>query len=87
MDMVNEGDLLWTPGPDRVAKSNLTRFMQWLARERQLKFANYAELWNWSVTDLDGFWSAVWDYSDVKASRRYDRVLGRRDMPRAEWDR
>jgi len=28
--MVKEGDLLWTPGPEWVADSNLTHFMQWL---------------------------------------------------------
>ena len=79
--MVNEGDLLWTPSPERVAKSHLTAFMRWLAKERGLKFAGYAELWQWSVDDLEAFWQAIWDYFDVRSSTPYERVLADRRAP------
>ena len=46
-------------------------------------FSDYHELWRWSVDDLEGFWGALWDWFEVEAS--YDRVLGSRDMPGAEW--
>lgn len=59
--MVNEGDLLWTPSAARINRSHLTAFMRWLAKERGLKFASYAELWQWSVDDLEAFWQAIWD--------------------------
>jgi len=85
MTAVREGDLLWTPGPDRVAQANLTAFTAWLAAERGLSFDGYAGLWHWSVTDLDGFWQAVWDYCGIEASAPPDRVLGRRAMPGADW--
>jgi len=85
MAMVNEGDLLWTPTPERVAKSHLTAFMRWLAKERGLKFAGYAELWQWSVDDLEAFWQAIWDYFDVRSSTPYERVLADRRMPGAKW--
>ena len=85
MTAVREGDLLWTPGPDRVARANLTAFTAWLAAERGLSFDGYAGLWHWSVTDLDGFWRAVWDYCGIEASAPPDRVLGRRAMPGADW--
>ena len=80
-----EGDLLWTPSPEWVASANVTAFMSWLARERGRRFTAYHELWRWSVEDLDGFWQAVWDYSGVTASAPPERVLGRREMPGAEW--
>jgi acetoacetyl-CoA synthetase len=82
---VREGDLLWTPSAARVADANLTAFMTWLAAERGLRFDGYHELWRWSVTDLEGFWQAVWDYSGIDASASPERVLGRRAMPGAEW--
>jgi acetoacetyl-CoA synthetase len=82
---VREGDLLWTPGPDRVSRANVTAFGRWLARERGLDFADYEALWHWSVTDLDGFWQAVWDYCGIEASDRPTAVLGTRIMPGAEW--
>ena len=82
---VREGDLLWTPGDDWIAGTNITRFMSWLAAQRGLNFDGYQALWHWSVDDLDGFWQAIWDYSGIQASSPAQRVLGRRTMPGAEW--
>src|SRR5687767_3756099 len=59
--------------------------MEWLARERGLVFGTYQELWRWSVTDPDAFWSSIWDFFKVRASRRYDQVLARDTMPGASW--
>ncbi|WP_232668522.1 acetoacetate--CoA ligase [Pseudonocardia sp. TRM90224] len=63
--------------------SRLDEFAAWLGRERP--FATYAELHRWSVTDLDGFWSAVAEFLDVRFTEQPRQVLGRRDMPGAEW--
>ena len=79
------GTHLWSPSRQRVQDSNLMRFMLWLEQERNLNFANYEDLWNWSVSDLEGFWSAIWDHFDVDAERRYDRVVSTRQMPGAAW--
>jgi acetoacetyl-CoA synthetase len=76
---------LWRPSPERIARARITVFLDWLQRERGLAFPDYESLWRWSVADLEGFWSAVWHYFDVRASTPYDRVLGRRTMPGAEW--
>ena len=82
---VREGDLLWTPDRDRVARANVTAFTQWLAAERGRHLGDYQALWRWSVTDLDGFWQAVWDYCGIEASAPPTAVLGRRTMPGADW--
>ncbi|MDQ4129381.1 MAG: acetoacetate--CoA ligase, partial [Actinomycetota bacterium] len=34
---------------------------------------------------IEGFWASVWDFFQVRASHPYARVLGRREMPGAEW--
>src|SRR2546430_9933411 len=75
------------PEPDRADRANVTAFIRWLARERGLDFEGdgYPALWRWSVTDLDGFWQAVWDYCGIEASAPPTAVLGRRSMPGAEW--
>jgi acetoacetyl-CoA synthetase len=83
--MVSEGDLLWTPDAARCERSQIVAFMRWLERERGLRFADYHALWRWSVQDLESFWSAIWDYFEVRSSTPYTRVLGRREMPGAEW--
>jgi acetoacetyl-CoA synthetase len=83
--MIQEGDLLWTPSAERVASANLTAYMRWLEKERNLRFSTYDELWRWSVDELEAFWASLWDYFSVKASVPYEQVLGKRTMPGAEW--
>jgi acetoacetyl-CoA synthetase len=70
---------LWQPSPEQVERARLTDYMRWLDRG----FADYRELWQWSVDDLDGFWGSLWDYFEVEGE--YTRVLGRREMPAADW--
>ena len=79
------GELLWTPGPERIRHANVTVFADWLARERGRPFADYRALWRWSVEDLEGFWQALWDYFRIESSAPHARALGRRSMPGAEW--
>ena len=59
--------------------------MEWLRTERGLDFPGHDELWHWSVGDLEGFWGAIWDYFEIRAHTPYERVLGSREMPGAEW--
>jgi acetoacetyl-CoA synthetase len=68
-----------------VASATLTRYMEWLAAERGLTFESYAELWDWSVTDLDAFWSSIVAYFAVRFDEGGEVVLGERSMPGAEW--
>lgn len=42
---LREGELLWTPSAAQVEDANLTRFAEWLARERDLHFGSYDALW------------------------------------------
>ncbi|WP_233356172.1 acetoacetate--CoA ligase [Henriciella aquimarina] len=79
------GELLWSPSKNRIRQSNIARFMAWLERERGLRFASYDELWRWSVTEIEAFWTAIWDHFDVEAAQRYTRVLSSNDMPGARW--
>ena len=76
---------LWEPPAELVERSRLREFMRWLQTERGLGFATYDELWQWSVDDLEAFWSAIWDFFGVQADGEYERALGSREMPGAEW--
>jgi acetoacetyl-CoA synthetase len=75
-----EPKLLWRPSADRVDHATITRFAREVGRE-----GDYDELWRWSVDDLEAFWGAIWEFFDVQASEPYERVLGRREMPGAQW--
>ena len=76
-------EVLWRPPANVRETTRIARFLTWLERERGLRFASYDELHRWSVEDLDGFWSAIWQHFGVHGS--FEKVLGRREMPGAEW--
>jgi acetoacetyl-CoA synthetase len=76
---------LWEPPAELVENARMTEFMRWLERERGLAFEGYQGLWQWSVDDLEGFWSAIWNFFEVRADGGFERVLGSRQMPGAEW--
>ncbi len=59
--------------------------MAWLRREKGRSFGSYPELWEWSVTELEDFWAAIWDYFRIPATHNYETVLEERTMPGARW--
>jgi acetoacetyl-CoA synthetase len=83
--MSEEPKLLWQPSAERVARSTLTRYMHWLELERGLRFAEYDELWAWSVVDLEAFWGSLVEFFGVRFSAGGETVLGERSMPGAQW--
>jgi acetoacetyl-CoA synthetase len=83
--MTDEPKLLWQPTPERAARSTLVRYMRWLHHERGLQFADYAELWNWSVDELEEFWASLVEFFEVRFSEGGTTVLGERSMPGAQW--
>lgn len=78
---------IWTPSPERIANTALTRFMHFAQERYQAPpLRDYAALHLWSVEFPENFWTAVWDFCDVRASRRSRQILidGTR-MPGAQW--
>ncbi|MFD3503611.1 acetoacetate--CoA ligase [Streptomyces sp. NPDC058676] len=82
-------DPFWSPAPETAAHSRIADFGRRLARQRHVEdaydYTDYAALHRWSVTDLEGFWSAVWEYFDVDAATPYEKVLEEEKMPGARW--
>jgi acetoacetyl-CoA synthetase len=68
-----------------VERSPLTRYLRWLAEERELHFDDYHALWRWSTTEIEEFWRTIWDHFEVMAAGSPDEVLKERIMPGAEW--
>ena len=77
--------VLWRPDSERIARASITGYTRWLEETRGLDLPDYARLWEWSTTDLEGFWASIWERFDVTASVPYDRVLASRTMPGAQW--
>jgi acetoacetyl-CoA synthetase len=82
---VSAGERMWTPPAAARETAQIGRFMAWLERERGVALRDYDELFRYSVDDLEGFWSAIWDFFGVRAHTPYERVLSERVMPGARW--
>ena len=78
------GDILWTPPADWRDTTEIGRFVNWLRDQRGLEFGGFDDLYRWSVADLESFWGGLWDFYGIR-STPYERVLGKRTMPGAQW--
>ncbi len=67
---------LWVPPPEQRDQVEMARFMDWAGERRGRPFADYEELWRWSVDELEDFWASIWEFCGVRASKPYERVLG-----------
>ena len=53
--------VLWAPDPETARGTRIAGFARWVQEHRGVDVdeLDYAGLHDWSVRDLDGFWSAV----------------------------
>jgi acetoacetyl-CoA synthetase len=80
-----EGTVLWEPSAEAVSRTALARYLEWLRAAMGLTFHSYADLWQWSVTDLEAFWGTIWEFCGVTAHRPYTRILPERRVSGARW--
>ena len=67
---------LWTPDPDRVARANLTAFINHVQQQKPAGsegLTDFDSLYRWSVERPDGFWPEVWRFCGVIADERPGR--------------
>lgn len=76
---------LWRPSAQRIESAGISRYLRWLADTHGRRFDDYESLWQWSVTDVEGFWASLWDFGGVKSHSPHSRVLERDVMPGAKW--
>ena len=70
-------DVIWSPPPELVEASNVTRLM------RRLRCADYHELHRVSIEEPERFWPEVIDDLGLDFSTRWERVLDKSEGP--EW--
>lgn len=84
-----EPEPFFTPDPKAATHSRIADFARRAARHQGAEDiqdpTDYHALYRWSVTDLEGFWAAVWEYFAIDATTPYQRVLAEETMPGARW--
>ena len=76
---------LWIPDTERVARSNLTRFIRLVNEQNHCSIASSRELHAWSIHNRAAFWSAIWDFCGIKGVKGEIFVLDGEDMPGAKF--
>ncbi|MFN3884944.1 MAG: acetoacetate--CoA ligase [Rhodocyclaceae bacterium] len=72
----------WQPSAQRIAASQLTAFAQ-----RVCRFAgtDYRALHRWSIEHPADFWSAVWDFAEVRGEKGQRILVDGERMLAARW--
>ena len=77
---------LWQPSEPRIKNTNMYRFMTLVNDRFNKEFTEYTGLWEWSVENLEDFWSTAWEFLDIKASVPYTKAIENQDkMPGAKF--
>ncbi|HTE42003.1 MAG TPA: AMP-binding protein, partial [Steroidobacteraceae bacterium] len=77
---------LWSPSPERIADTNLTRFMARVNARHGTALRDYPSLHAWSVDRSEAFWSELWEFCAVRAEHPARAVLENGNlMPGAKW--
>jgi acetoacetyl-CoA synthetase len=77
--------VLWEPTEAFAGRTRLRAYEDWLSAYHGVEVAGYDELWRWSIGDLEGFWSSIAEYFDVRFDTPPSTVLAQREMPGARW--
>ena len=61
---------LWEANVSVKNKSNLLKFEKFLSNKFNYRVSkNYKKLFNWSINNLELFWSSIWDFTNVKGKK------------------
>ena len=77
--------VLWRPPDDVLVRSQMGRYLEWLAGSGGPRFRAYDEAWRWSVDEPGPFWRSIWDHYDVIAHDPPSGDLVDARMPGARW--
>ena len=66
---LSEGSPIWIPEQRPPRDSALDRFIDYMRISHGIVFADYPELWRYSVTQLEAFWDLCWRYFGIVGDR------------------
>jgi acetoacetyl-CoA synthetase len=77
---------IWSPSEQAIEQAQLTQFARHVVRKHKLELNTYPEFYRWTVDNPEQFWSEVWDWCGVVASKKGSTVLvDGGQMPGAKW--
>jgi len=78
--------VLWQPAERAIEEAQVTQFARHAIRKHRLDANSYPDFHRWTVENPELFWTEVWEWCGVIASRKGNTVLVDGDkMPGARW--
>ncbi len=66
--------------------ANITRFINSVNEKHALHVDSYDRLYEWSIENIPDFWAAIWEFSEIIASQKYNVVVDDlSNFPGARW--
>ena len=81
----SETKLLWQPSQADIKASNLYAFMDYLRTNFKFKGTQYSALHEWSIQNKTDFWTAIWQFYDIKGQIGQQKITQADLMPGAKW--
>jgi len=77
-------NILWQPTQDQVQATAMYQFTETMNTQHGLALQTYLDLWQWSVENLELFWTEIWDYFEVIGQKPTSAMLTGQ-LPDAQW--
>ena len=78
-------DVVWTPSADLMHRCGLADYLEWLDVHQQKRFGDYLDLWRWSISDVNAFWTSIDAFEGLGLSPADGKALASLQMPGAQW--
>ncbi len=82
---MNQQSPLWSPDSDQIKQANMTAFMDFVCQKTGLNHSSYASLYEWSITEIEIFWSLLWDFCGVKGEKGNQILSNGENIEKAVW--
>jgi acetoacetyl-CoA synthetase len=76
---------IWSPGPDRIRRANLSRFIAVARDELDPGILDYQSLHHFSVEHSGAFWRLLWGFCEVRGNAGPRTLIDGDKMPGAQW--
>jgi acetoacetyl-CoA synthetase len=72
---ISERKKLWEPSKKWIQNAEVTHFIELVNKKFNQKVKGAKDLYKWSVENIEDFWAAMWDFADVLAFKKYEKVV------------
>ena len=66
---------IWSPSAQAIESAQMTHFQRHIVRKYHLEKGDYPDFYQWTVDHPEEFWSELWDFCGVIASKKGSTVL------------